>query len=102
MERLGRLRTAQQHLDRLSRLFETWSRELLADKNGAIAAAERSEQLAREVMANRPQGGGADGGTPQWGDTNVADANGTGWGAPSPARVRRRAARSRVVSVTRG
>jgi hypothetical protein len=52
MERLGRLRTAQQHLDWLSRLFETWSRELLADKNGAIAAAERSEQLAREVMAN--------------------------------------------------
>jgi hypothetical protein len=50
VERLARLRAAQAQLDRLDRLFGKWSGGLLADKNGAIAAAERSAELAATAL----------------------------------------------------
>lgn len=50
LARLRRLRAAQSELDRLGTLFEKWSGAILLDKAAAVAAGERSHELARAAM----------------------------------------------------
>jgi hypothetical protein len=73
MERLRRLRAAQGHLDRLSGLFTKWSSGILADQNAAVAAAERSAELAAAAMAK--PGSPSKSTEPQWNDVDVAGAS---------------------------
>jgi hypothetical protein len=51
LERVARLRTALGQLDRLTGLFTNWTGSIFAEKNAAIAAAEKSAELARAAMA---------------------------------------------------
>ena len=50
LTRVARLRNAQAELDRLNTLFGKWSNDILADHNAAIAAAEKSAELAATAM----------------------------------------------------
>jgi hypothetical protein len=49
--RAERLRAGLNELDRLAAMFGGWSLGLFAEKDGAIAAAERSAELAKEALA---------------------------------------------------
>jgi hypothetical protein len=50
--RLVRLQAGYGEIDRATALFLSWSRELFAEDNAAIAAAEESDRLAREALNN--------------------------------------------------
>ena len=52
MERIARLEEGLDQFDQLSTSFMEWSLSLLADKNAAVIAAERSEELAKQAMDN--------------------------------------------------
>ncbi|MBK5198893.1 MAG: hypothetical protein JJE37_11525 [Methyloceanibacter sp.] len=69
LARVQRLRAAQTQLDRLSGLFTRWSSGILADKDAAVAAAEKSDELAAAAMAK--PGSPKSAGEPRW-DADVA------------------------------
>jgi hypothetical protein len=71
VERVERLKGALGQLDRVSALFSKWSGEILSDKSVAVAAAERSAELAAVAMKSSGTGKPAPGTGPNWNNVDV-------------------------------
>lgn len=52
LQRIERLRAAANQFDRMCALLSGWSMSLFEDQNAAIAAAEKSAELAKAALAN--------------------------------------------------
>lgn len=56
LQRIANLRASLDAFDRVSSVFQGWTLGLFAEQNAAIAAAERSERLAKEALASASAG----------------------------------------------